>query len=142
MGLLDKLFKSEPDYPALESDSEAARQIRQVESVLESLAENVSDKMEIVPANEETYIFLGKPPKVFGLAWIRDGKVKKLNDVVEAKGIPHHKVEALVEQVRAAYDRSQNDERYNAELAGRTVVVTLSEGLRDKVHEVVEKVVA
>lgn len=142
MGLLDKLFKSEPDYPALERDSEAARQIRQVEGALETLAENVSDKIEIVPADQETYVFLGKPPKVFGLAWIRDGEVKTLNDVVESRGIPHHKAEALVEQIRAAYDRSENETRYNAELAGRTVVVTLSDGLRDKVHEVVEKLAA
>lgn len=142
MGFLDKLFNAEPDYPTLETDSEAARQIRQVESSLQSLAENVSEKMEIVPAKDETYVFLGKPPRVFGLAWIRDGKVDVLKDVVESKGIPHHKVEALVEQVRAAYDRSDDDERYNTELAGRTVVVTLSKGLREKVHEVVEKLAA
>jgi len=139
MGLIDKIFKREPDYPTLEPDSETAAQIRQVEDELQELANSVSDKMEIVPASSETYVFLGKPPKVFALAWIRDGNVKMLNDVIESKGIPPHKAEALVEQIRVVYDQSGNDERYSAEVAGHTVVVAQSDRLRKKVHEVVEK---
>lgn len=142
MGLLDKLFKTKPDYPPLESDSEVAEQIRNVESALSTLAKDVSDDMEVVPADDETYVFIGKPPKVFGLAWIRDGQVKNLSKVVEEQGVPHHQAEALVEQIRIAYERSGSDERYMAEVAGRTVVITPSTALRQKVQEVVQKLAA
>ena len=142
MGLLDKLFKSKPDYPPLESNSEAAEQIRHVESALSTIAKDVSEDIEIVPADDETYVFIGKPPKVFGLAWIRDGEVKNLSKVVEEQGVPHNRAEALVEQIRIAYERSGTDNRYMTEVAGRTVVITPSAALRQKVQEVVQKLAA
>lgn len=142
MGLLDKLFKTKPDYPPLDDDSKPAEQIRRLESELSSLAESVSEDIEVVPDDDETYVFIGKPPKVFGLAWIREGQVSNMVKVVEEQGVAPHRVEALVELIRTAYERSQNDDRYMAEVAGRSMVITPSHELRRKVHELVHRVIA
>lgn len=142
MGILDKILKRKPDYPPLDRDGDIAKRLEHVTSELGTLAETASEDIEVVPAEGETYVFFGKPPKEFGLAWIRDGEVKNLKNALEEREVPHHKAEAIVEQIRAAYERSEEDERYSTELAGKTVVVTRSEGLERKVHDIVQKLAA
>jgi hypothetical protein len=39
-------------------------------SVREKLAGETKDPLEVVPAEDSVYIFVGKPPKKFGIAWI------------------------------------------------------------------------
>jgi hypothetical protein len=68
--------------------------------------------------------------------------VKNLKNALEEREVPHHKAEALVEQIRAAYERSEDDERFSTNLAGKKVVVTPSEGLERKVHDIVRKLAA
>jgi len=142
MGVLDKILGRKPDYPPLDRESDTAKRLERVSSELGTLAENVTEDIEVVPSEEETYVFLGKPPKEFGLAWIRQGQVKNLKNALDELDVPHHKAEAIVEQIRAAYERSEDDERYSTDLAGKTVVVTRSEGLERKVHEIVQKLAA
>ncbi|MEJ2089627.1 MAG: hypothetical protein P8Y69_14385 [Gammaproteobacteria bacterium] len=143
MGILGKIFgHKKPDYPPLESQSAIAEQLKSVESELRGLVETIEDDIEIVPAPDETYVLFGKLPAAFDLAWIRDGQVRNLSKVVEEQKVPPHRAQALAELIRSAYERSQNDERYSTQLAGRTVVVTPSDGLRQKVHEIVGKLAA
>jgi len=141
MGILDTLFgNKETHYPPLDSHSEAADQFRDIEPELRAFVETIDENVEVVPAPDESYIFFGKPPKVFGLAWIRDGKLKNLSEVVEEKKVPPYRAEALADLLRAAYKQSKGDERYSTQLGDRTVVVTPSDGLRRSVHEIVEKI--
>ena len=143
MGLLDKLFgRKKPDYPALEDRSEAAEQLKRVESELQTFIEGISEDIEIVPAPDETYVFYGRPPNAFGVAWVREGEVKDLRKVVEERGLAPHRAQVVGEQLRVAYELSGGDDRYSIKLAGRTVVVTPSDGLRRKVHDIVEKLAA
>jgi hypothetical protein len=143
MGILDKIFGKTPrEYPPLDSQTELAEQLKRVESELQSFAETIDEDLEIVPASDETFVFFGEPPKVFGLAWIREGQVKNLSEVIEEKKIPPYRAEAFADLLRAAYKGSKDEARYSTQLAGRSVVVTPSDGLRQKVHEIVEKLAA
>jgi len=143
MGLLDKIFGNKPaDYPPLETKTELAEQFKRVEPELRAFAETIDEDIEVIPAPEETFVFFGKPPKVFGLAWIRKGQVKNMSEVFKEQKVAPHRAEAFAELLRSAYKGSADEERYSAQLAGRTVVVTRSDGLRKKVHDIVEKIAA
>jgi hypothetical protein len=73
MSLFGNLFSSKPDYPAIDPASTAASRIAEVKAQLGELAGQVKDPLEVVPAEHAAYVFIGKPPKRFGLAWIHDG---------------------------------------------------------------------
>ncbi|WP_210544117.1 hypothetical protein [Rhodoferax sp. PAMC 29310] len=86
MGLLDKLFgNKEIEYPQLPVGNYALAQLDEIKGPLEELAQKVSDHLEVVPAEHEAFVFLGKPPKSFGIAWIHDGKVTGLKEFAEEK---------------------------------------------------------
>lgn len=143
MGILDKLFGSKhPDYPALNPESEAGKLAYEVKPVLDKLADDLGDKMEVVPSAETTYVFCGRPPSAFGLVWIRDGQTKNLKDVVEGEKISPPKASALIECLARAYDRSKDAERYTMDVSGNTVIVTASQALHDEVEEIVQRIAA
>ncbi len=73
MAILGKFFGRKHDYPPLESSTPAAKQLETVRSPLEKLTAETKDPLEVVPAEDSVYIFVGKPPKKFGVAWIEDG---------------------------------------------------------------------
>ena len=141
MGLLGKIFSSKPDFPAIAPHSTAAMRLATVEKELHELAETVNDPLEVVPAEHTAYVFLGKPPKKFGLAWIHDGKISGLNTLVSEHGLKPGEVEKVVEQLRDAYERNADVSRFSTTVQDRDVVVTPSVKLENEVHEIIKKVV-
>jgi len=141
MSLFGNLFSSKPDYPAIDPASTAASRIAEVEDELGKLAGQVKDPLEVVPSEHAAYVFIGKPPKKFGLAWIHDGKVSGLNTLVEEHGLKPLEVEKVVDQLRDAYERNAEVSRYCTTVQDRDVVVTPSEKLEREVHEIIDKVV-
>jgi len=141
MSLFGNLFSSKPDYPAIDPASTAASRIAEVEAELGELAGRVKDPLEVVPAEHAAYVFIGKPPKNFGLAWIHDGKISGLNTLVEEHGLKPLEVEKVVDQLRDAYERNADVNRFCATVQDRDVVVTPSPRLEKEVHEIIEKVV-
>ena len=140
MGLLGKIFSSKPDFPAITPDSTAAMRLATVENELHQLAEKVNDPLEVVPAEHTAYVFMGKPPKKFGLAWIHDGKISGLNTLVEEHGLTPPEVGKVVEQLREAYERNKDVNRYTATVKDLQVVVTPSTRLEKEVHEIIDKI--
>ena len=140
MGLLGNLFGSKIDYPAIDPNSTAAMRIAKIESELEELAEKVSDRLEVVPSKNAAYIFIGKPPAKFGLAWIHDGKVSGLNNLVQEHGMKPLEVEHVVEELRTAYEHANEAERFSTKVKNRAVVVTPSERLESEVHEIIARI--
>jgi len=112
-----------------------------VKPQLRELAEQVKDPLEVVPAEHAAYVFIGKPPKNFGLAWIHDGKISGLNTLVEEHGLKPLEVEKLVDQLRDAYERNADVSRFCTTVHDRDVVVTPSARLEKEVHEIIDKVV-
>jgi ABC-type xylose transport system substrate-binding protein len=138
MGLLGKLFSSKPDFPDIDPSSPAAMRVAGVERELSNLASEVRARLEVVPTGEATYVFIGKPPKEFGLAWIHDGKVSGLNTLVKEHGLKTSEMGSVVEQLRAAYQRNMDVNRYTAKVQGVSVVVTPSDSLAQEVHGIID----
>ena len=138
MGFFNKLFGGKTDYPELQAGSPATRQLQGNKEALTSLAEQVRDSLEVVPAAEKTFVFIGKPPKQFGLAWIEGQEVKNLKSLVKEEGLDASQMTKLVDKLRAAYEHHEEEQRFKAELAGREFVVTPSEALGREVKEIVE----
>ena len=141
MSLFGNLFSSKPDYPAIDPSSTAASRIAEVKDQLGELAGQVKDPLEIVPSSHAAYVFIGKPPKRFGLAWIHDGKISGLNTLVEEHGLKPLQVEKVLDQLREAYERNADVNRFCMTVQDRDMVVTPSAKLENEVHEIIAKVV-
>lgn len=141
MGLLGDLFSSKPDFPAIDPNSTAAERVAKVEQELHDLAAKLKQPLEVVPAERAAYVFIGKPPKKFGLAWIHDGKVSGLNTLVEEHGLKPSEVADVAAQLREVYERNQDVQRYAAKVQDVDVVVAPSRQLEKEVHDVIEAIV-
>ena len=138
MGMFDKLFGDKIDFPPLPADNEAAAKLDEVRAPLAEFAQNVSDHLEVVPAEHEAFVYLGHPPKRFGIAWIHDGKVSSLNELVGENKLTQREAQKLVTELGQAYEHASEAPRYSAELGGKKVVVIPSTGLGQEVHQIME----
>ncbi len=141
MSLFGNLFGAKtPDYPPLDAQSPAARKIAKVERELGELLGKVSEPLEVIPSDHAAYVFIGKPPKKFGLAWIHDGKVSGLKTLVDEHGVKPAQIEGLLESLREAYQRHQDARHFTATIDQRKLVVTESDALENEVHEIIERI--
>lgn len=140
MGLLSSLFSSKIDYPPIDPSTDAARRIAEVESQLGELAGKVSDKLEVIPSRHAAYVFIGKPPKKFGLAWIHDGEVSGLNSLVQDHGMKPTEVEKVVDELRTVYQKASDAKRFSTKVKDRLVVVTPSSQLEEDVHKIIDRI--
>ena len=142
MGILGKFFDGKHDYPPLDSSTPAAKQLESVRLPLEKLANETKDPLEVVPAEDSVYIFLGKPPKKFGIAWIEDGdKIVNFKSLVEEKGISETSLNHLSQELRKIYIAHQDKPRYTTKISNREVVVIPSESLLNNLKSVVKETV-
>jgi len=138
MGFFDKFKSKAPEYATLDQSSPAAQFLGAMKNPLETFAAQVSDPLEIVPSGDTAYVFVGKPPKAFGLVWIQGGQVQNLKKVVAEKGIPATTYQLISDDLRGAYERSGNASRYSTSLAGKNVVVTPSDTLAQEVQKIIQ----
>jgi hypothetical protein len=129
MGIFDKLLGKGAAYPSLDPASPAATRLSGLQGQLEPFVKQVSDKIEIVPLDQEAAVFIGKPPDAFGAAMVRDGKILNFKTLMQDKKLPPDQVQILSDKLREAYVRSKNAGRYSAAVAGKPIVVTASDSL-------------
>ena len=141
MGMLDKWFGGKNDYPPLPADNEASAKLDEVKPQLEELANRIHDHLEVVPGEHEAYVYLGKPPKRFGIAWLHDGKVDGLNELVDQHKLSQSQVQKLVGALGAAYEHASEAPRYSTEVAGKQITVIPSRGLGKEVHQIIESAI-
>jgi len=141
MGLFSSLFSSKPAYPPLDSSSSAAQLLDELKPELKELAGKVGGTLEVIPSEHTAYVFIGKPPKNFGLAWVHDHEINGLNTLVEKHGMQPSEIANIVEDLRSAYTQCDGVSRYSAEIDGANLVVTLSDQLEHKVHDIIEKLI-
>ena len=141
MGLLDKLFGNKETYPPLPAGDEAMVMLDELKAPLEELAHKVSDHLEVVPAEHEAFVFLGKPPKSFGIAWIHDGKVTGLKEFAEEHNLSQIEVGQLIVRLGEAYKHASDAPRYSAEFGGKQMVVIPSAVLESEVHQIMANTV-
>ncbi len=139
MGILDKLLGKGKDYPPLDPQSTAATRLNRLQEQLEPFVKQVSDRMEIVPLEQEAVVFVGKPPDAFGAAWIRGGKVMNFKTMMQEKKLPPDQVQMLSDKLRGAYVESRDAERFAAAIGGKTVLVTPSDALERSVSRIFQE---
>jgi len=132
------LFSKKLNYPELDSDNPVAGLVQDVEGPLRELMGQVSDPLEVVPAGDHAYVFIGKPPKKFGVAMIEEGKVQSFVAAAKEKGLDQAKIQQLNEQLRQAYVNNADAQRYKANVAGKDVVVTPCKRLDQEVQQVMQ----
>lgn len=138
MGFFAKMFGGE-NYPELDPQDPAARKLASVQAALHTLGEQTKDRLEVIPAEKKAFVFVGKPPKEFGLVWVEGGEVRNLKHYLQEHAIDKARAGKLVEALSQAYTKSQGAPRYSAHLDGRQFVVTPSEGLATEVERVLER---
>ncbi len=142
MGIMGKLFGAKVDYPALDSSAPAAKYLESVRPPLEKMMAETKDPLEVVPAENTAYIFIGKPPKKFGIAWIESGgKLVNFKSLVAEKGFTNDRLEALSEDLKKAYIAHQEQPRFVTKISDRDVVVIPSTELLNSLKGVVEQTV-
>jgi hypothetical protein len=138
MGMFDKWLGGKNDYPPLPADNAAKSRLDEIKPQLEELANRVHDNMEVVPGEHEAYVYLGKPPKRFGIAWLHDGKVDGLNELVDEHKLSQPQVQQLIAKLSAAYKHASEAPRYSTEVGGKQVTVIPSNGLGKEVHQIID----
>lgn len=139
MGFLNKIFGGEKkEYPILDSANPLAQQIENFRSGIEGLAKDINDPMEVIPSSDTAYVFLGKPPKSFGMAWIKDGKVNNFRTLSEEKGVTDMKLQVMSEKLRKAYEKSQGASRFKTKIQDHEIVVTGSDELERELRDIIE----
>ncbi len=142
MGILRKFFGGKHDYPSLDSSNPAAKQLESARPPLEKLAGETNEPLEVVPAEDSVYVFVGKPPKKFGIAWIEDGdKIVNFKSLIDEKGLSPTSVQHLSEKLKKAYIAHQDKPRYVTRISDREVVVIPSKSLLNNLKGVVEQTV-
>lgn len=126
-------------YPPLDGNSVAAQRMRAIEPQLHQLLKDTGENLEVLPGEQVAYVFIGKPPKKFGLAWILNGRIKNFKTLVEEDHVSPPRLERATDELREIYKASQNIERYSALIGDRSVVVTPDQQLQSSVHDVIQR---
>lgn len=132
-------FSKKINYPELGDDTMAAKQIHAIEGSLKELIGQISDPLEIVPAEGHAFVFIGKPPKRFGMAMVDDG-VHSLGAAAKEHGIDQIQLQKINEKLRKAYEQCQDAPRYSTSVDGKAVVVTPSTQLAQEVSEIMSEI--
>ena len=137
MALFGKIFGTQKTYPPLEPDDPLSKRLQNIRQPLETLADEVNDQLEVVLGDKKAYVFIGKPPKKFGIAWIQNQEIFNFKKVAEKQSVSPVQIEKASEHLRSAYKQCQDDTRYSTQLGDRTLVVAASEKLKDKVSGII-----
>jgi hypothetical protein len=142
MGIFDKLFGGNKSFPKLDESSPHARYLENMKGPLAKLIEETSDPIEIIPSENRSLVFIGKPPKRFGIAWVgKDGKIVTFKNMIEEKSLSDLRLEKLSNGLRDVYVNHKSEPRYETTICDRQIVVTPSEPLLADVKEVIDKMV-
>lgn len=143
MGFFDKILGGrKSEYPLLDPGSPAAKNVQQVMGELASIAKEVRDPLEVVPGGEKTFVFIGNPPKQFGIFWIKDGQVENFRQLANEKQIPAEKFQVVSEELREAYKQNVPAEKFSMTIADRRITVLPSDSLNKMVGNIVDKLQA
>lgn len=140
MGFLGKLFGGETEHQPLDPSSAAATRLERDRGVLEAFVKKVHDQLELVPGARATYVFIGRPPDAFGIAWIEHGEDHNFKRLMSEKGLSQGEVQVRSDELRQAYLRSKEEPRYTAELGGKHVLVTPSATLESELVDIIHRV--
>jgi hypothetical protein len=140
MGFLGRMLGTEKHHLTLDPASPAAARLALDRATVEEFAHKVHDKLELVPGERAIYVFIGRPPDAFGIAWLEHGEEHNFKRLMKEKGLSDAQVRARSEELRGAYVRSKEEPRYTAEIAGKHVLVTPSPSLERELVDIIHRV--
>ena len=140
MGLFDKILRGKPDYPELDSSTAAAARLQNIRTELKTLHAEAKQPLEVVPGKDRSYVFIGKPPKKFGVAWIEGGRVHNFKTLVEEHGVEPARLQKIAETLRETYEANQENDRFTASIGEQDVVVIASVKFYREVGDVIQGV--
>ena len=138
MGFLDKVFGKKEEVAPLADDHEAMSRLRQDMKGLEILAGDVTDRIEVVPAAKASYVFIGKPPKMFGLAWVDGGTVRDFKTLGKEKGMTSLDLKPVMDRIKSAYENHPPGERFGLKVGDREILVAPESGLAAEVEQAIQ----
>lgn len=133
------LFSKKVNYPELSDEHPAAEQIENLKAPLEELAGQVSDPLEVVPADNHAYVFIGKPPKKFGVALLEGESFKNFVALAKEKGLGAPTILSIIENLGDAYKHNQDSERYKITVSGKDIVVTPCQKLEAQIAQIIQQ---
>jgi hypothetical protein len=137
MGLFGKLFGKKEELAPLDAASTAAKRLEKFKAELEAFVAKMHDTLEFVPADEAVYCFVGKPPAMFGMAWFHDGKEHNLKTLAKDKGLSNKKLQNMSLKLGEVYEKYMEEQRFSYQIAGKSVIVHPSDGLRADVVQII-----
>jgi len=140
MGLFGKLFGTEKELPQLDPSSTAASRLNSHKSELEPFVSKIHDTMEFVPADKTVYVYIGKPPSMFGLAWFDNGQEVNFKTFTASKGLKQKQIQSIYGKLGEAYASCETEPRFGAVIAGKKVTVIPSDTLVKKIEEIIHTV--
>ena len=141
MGFFDRLRSGQQKFPALDPQSESFRRFNELGDQVGTIVREVPDPLEVVMGDHGTaVVFIGKPPKRFGVMLIENNQVKNLKDMATEKGLSPEKMSALIDQMRKAYERHMDEGRFSTQVADRQVVVHPSEQFENEMEQILQTV--
>lgn len=143
MGFFSKLFGGgEPELPALDAGSPAAKQVEKFRPQVQSLVQKIDDRFEAVPSDKAIYVFLGKPPGMFGIVWFLEGDSDEhnLKKLMAKKGLPQRKIDSLMQKVRDAYSSVASESRFMTDVGGKKVIVTPAAAFAENLYKILHMV--
>lgn len=139
MGIFGKLFGKKEEYPALDSSTLASTRLQHFKEQLEPFVQKIHDNIELVPAKNTIYVYIGKPPGMFGMAWFEDGKEVNFKTLMKNKGLSQRKVQHISMKLGEAYENSKETSRFSVDIAGKTVTVTPSDALAAEIQRIIQE---
>jgi hypothetical protein len=137
MGILGGLFgtKHEP----LPDHDLAARRIEAGGEAFEAFVASANDTMEVVSGDGPLYVFVGRPPKAFGVVWFEDGARCDVRSMMERGVMSRDSAASLVSELTRIYVSHSDETRYSYKVNGHGITVTPSEALYADVNGAVQR---
>lgn len=138
MGFFDKVLGNKKEFPPLAQEHPVMSRLQRDMPGLEILAREISDPIELVPAEKMTYVFIGKPPKQFGMAWVEGREVRDFKTLGKQKGMTSLDLKPFMEKIKETYEKNRSDEHFSTKVADRDVVVTPTAALASEVEQIIQ----
>ena len=139
MGIFGTLFGKKEVCPLLDPTSAAAARIAARSAELEPFVRKVHGYLELVPAADAVYVYLGKPPGEFGLAWFENDREVNFTSLKKDQGLSEGRIQVLSKKLGAVYRKSAGAARYATTIAGKEVLVTPSDALAAEIRRAIDE---
>lgn len=137
MGFLDRIFGgSTPQHPALDPASPVAARLTPFTSQLEKISAATRDGIEAAPQRDALFVFVGHPPKGFGVVRYRAQGEDNLIQLMRAANLSMVQVQEISDQARSAYVAHQGAPRFTHRVGRRSITAIDRETLGSKLDAV------